>query len=308
MAETFSSRKQAVLRLFDNHGLLYYTVNNYCQASSQLDSTDVIAGAPGSIQTEMPVPPSDFLRDDSPPPRRRYLAAGLVLLVQGLSIFAPMAVLGGAIQWPDSLDFPPAQVLPLLRDQLSAVRLGYGLYLGYSVLFLLTGALTVRLAARPGPLGSLALVAIGAAAASALARSIGILRWLTGSVTLAEAHAAAGLSAEGRAAIEMMQAAINAWGGAVGEALGVAIFASLWAISTSLLILRDRRLPVWAGVTGLMAGGLVAFPSLELLGIAPPVSIVLSTTGIQLWFMALGLLFLWRGVHKAADDSGGNSA
>ena len=226
--------------------------------------------------------------------------AGLVLLVQGLSIFAPMAVLGGAIQWPDSLDFPPSQMLPLLREQLDAVRLGYGLYLGYSLLFLVTGVVTVRLAARPGPLGTLALIAIGAAATSALARAIGILRWLTGSVVLADAHAAPGLSAEGRAAIETMQAAINAWGGAIGETLGVAAFAAIWAIAAGLVILRDRQLPAWAGLTGLIAGVLVALPALELFGIAPPVSIVLSTTGIQLWFMALGLLFLWRALRRPA--------
>jgi hypothetical protein len=237
---------------------------------------------------------------DRTPSRSLLLAAGLVLLVQGFSIFAPMVVLGGAIQWPDSLDFPPAKMLPLLREQLAGVRLGYGLYLGYSLLFLVTGVLTIRLAARPGPFGALALIAIGAAAASALARAIGILRWLTGSVALAEAHGAAGLSAEGRAAVETMQAAINAWGGAIGETLGVAAFAATWAIASSLVILRDRQLPAWAGVTGLLAGVLVAFPALELFGIAPPVSIVVSTTGIQLWFMALGLLFLWRALRRSA--------
>ncbi|MFN7484073.1 MAG: DUF4386 family protein, partial [Betaproteobacteria bacterium] len=206
--------------------------------------------------------PRDPSSTDAAPSRSLLLAAGLVLLVQGLSIFAPMAVLGGAIQWPDSLDYPPSRMLPLLREQLDAVRLGYGLYLGYSLLFLVTGVLTVRLASRPGPLGALALIAIGAAAASALARAIGILRWLTGSVSLAEAHAAPGLSAEGRVAIETMQAAINAWGGAIGETLGVAAFAAIWAIAASLVILRDRRLPAWAGLTGLLAGVLVASPAL----------------------------------------------
>lgn len=236
----------------------------------------------------------DSPHDPAAPSRNLLLAAGLVLLVQGFSLFAPMAVLGNAIQWPDSLDYPPSKMLPLLREQLDAVRLGYGLYLGYSLLFLVTGVLTVRLAARRGALGALAFIAIGAAAASALARAIGILRWLTGSVTLAEAHAAPGLSAEGRAAIEAVQAAVNAWGGAIGENLGVAAFASIWAMATSLLILRDKQLPAWAGLSGLVVGGLVALPALELFGITPPISIVLSTTAIQLWFMALGLLFLWR--------------
>ncbi|MCA6298406.1 MAG: DUF4386 family protein [Phenylobacterium sp.] len=234
----------------------------------------------------------------APPARTLWLITGIVLLLQGFSIFAPMAVLGGAIQWPDSLDYPPARMLPLLLEEIDAVRLGYGLYLGYSLLFLVTGALTVRLASRPGPLGVLGLIALGAAAVSALARAIGIIRWLTGSTALAQAYSAPGLSADARTAIEAMQGAINSWGGAIGEALGVAAFAAIWAISASLLILRDRQLPAWAGLTGLAAGALVALPGLELFGIAPPVSIVLSTTGIQLWFMALGILFLWRGLRS----------
>ena len=107
--------------------------------------------------------PRDASPDPTTAPRSLLLVAGLVLLVQGFSLFAPMAVLGAAIQWPDSLDYPPSKMLPLLREQLDAVRLGYGLYLGYSLLFLVTGVLTVRLAARRGPLGALALIAIGAA-------------------------------------------------------------------------------------------------------------------------------------------------
>ncbi len=239
-------------------------------------------------------------RSSSAPSRLPYLVAAFVLLLQGFSIFAPMAVLGGAIQWPDSLDYAPARMLPLLLEQLDAVRLGYGLYLGYSLLFLVTGVLTVRLAARPGPLGILGLIAIGAASVSTLARAIGIIRWLTGSTVLAEAYSVQGLSPDARAAIEAMQAAMNAWGGAIGETLGVAAFAAIWAISVSLIILRDRQLPAWAGLTGLVAGVVVALPGLELFGVAPPVSIVLSTTGIQLWFMALGFLFLWRALRRSA--------
>jgi hypothetical protein len=45
-------------------------------------------------------------------------------------------------------------------------------------------------------------------------------------------------------------------------------------------------------------------PGLELFGIAPPVSIVVSTTGIQLWFMALGLLFLWRAAKARVSVPG----
>ncbi len=43
-----------------------------------------------------------------------------------------------------------------------------------------------------------------------------------------------------------------------------------------------------------------ALPALELFGIEPPVSIVLSTSGIQLWFLALAVLFLWRALRRQA--------
>jgi hypothetical protein len=59
---------------------------------------------------------------------RLLLAAGLVLLVQGLSLFAPMSVLGGAIQWPDRLGFPPSQRLPLLRDSIALSTTGIQLW------------------------------------------------------------------------------------------------------------------------------------------------------------------------------------
>ena len=68
-------------------------------------------------------------------------------------------------------------------------------------------------------------------------------------MSLAEAHATPGLSVESRAAIEHMQAAINAWGGAIGEMLGVAAFAAIWAIATSLVGAIVGELP-----TGAQAG------------------------------------------------------
>ncbi len=43
-----------------------------------------------------------------------------------------------------------------------------------------------------------------------------------------------------------------------------------------------------------------ALPALELFGIEPPVSIALSTAGIQLWFLALAALFLWRVLRRQA--------
>jgi hypothetical protein len=61
--------------------------------------------------------------------------AGVFALVFGLLMFAPIGILGGAIGFPASLSYPTEKMLPLLLEQESAVRLGYGLYLLYSVLF-----------------------------------------------------------------------------------------------------------------------------------------------------------------------------
>jgi hypothetical protein len=74
-----------------------------------------------------------------------------------------------------------------------------------------------------------------------------------------------------------------------------AIRANAW----SLLILRNLQLPTWAGLPGALAASLVALPALKLFGISPPVSIALSATGIQLWGMALGLLFLWLALPES---------
>jgi hypothetical protein len=39
-----------------------------------------------------------------------------------------MSVLGGAIQWPDRLGFPPSQRLPLLRDSIALSTTGIQLW------------------------------------------------------------------------------------------------------------------------------------------------------------------------------------
>ena len=76
----------------------------------------------------------------------QQLSASALLFFQAFFIFAPIAILGSAIDWPASLDFPPAQTLPLIQAEQAAVRLGYGLYLAWSLAFAASAALIVRLA------------------------------------------------------------------------------------------------------------------------------------------------------------------
>jgi hypothetical protein len=221
--------------------------------------------------------------------------AGLLVLVQAVLIFVPMVILGGAIDWPASLDFPPSKVLPLIAANLQDVRLGYGVYLIYSVMWAVMGTVIAWLAVRrAGTFGPALMLAVGLASASALARAIGIIRWLTASTALADAHAAPGAD---RPAIEAVQLAVNAWGGAIGENLGVAIFAGAWTLVMAVLILRHGGLPRWLGFAAIPVGMIVMLPALEMFGISL-VSVVISTSVMHVWLLLIGGSALWQALGE----------
>ncbi len=93
-------------------------------------------------------------------------ATAALLFLETLLMIAPIVILGAAINWPASLDEPASVVLPLIVAQSSAVRLGYFLYLLYSVLFWPTALLVVRSVAGRGTPGLLLQLAAGFGAAA----------------------------------------------------------------------------------------------------------------------------------------------
>jgi hypothetical protein len=231
--------------------------------------------------------------------RPLYLAGAALLLFQAFGIFLPMQILGAAIDWPQSLDFPAAQVLPLIQAQEGQVRLGYGVYLAWSLTFAASAALIVGLARGDRPLSVLAALAVGLGVASALARAIGIVRWLTGSSALADAYAAAPVGSPERIAIETTQMALNPYGGSVGEDLGVSMFAALWLAVAGAVILKDKGLPAWLGWTAFPVALIAAAPATALVGMASPVDVVIATTGLLLWVAAVAGILAWRGLAPA---------
>ena len=228
--------------------------------------------------------------------RIQHVSASALLFVQAFFIFAPMAILGAAIDWPASLDFPAEQTLPLIHAERAAVQLGYGLYLAWSLAFAGSAALIVRLASGTKTLGALAMLAISLGVASALARAIGIVRWLSGSSALADAYAAAPVGSVERVAIETTQAALNAYGGTIGEDLGVGMFAAMWLVCAGAVILRDRGLPAWLGWSAFPVAAVSSMPSLALVGIASPVDVVIGTSSMLLWIAAVAVVVLARAV------------
>jgi Domain of unknown function (DUF4386) len=216
---------------------------------------------------------------------------GAFLVAEGLLAFAPVAIMAPAFGWPASLGEPAAQQLENIAAHPQAVLWGYGLYLLYSVL---VAALGVALAARWG--GGWhrpwAAAAAGFMALSALARAIGILRWLTVMPVLAAAHGAGDATA--RAHVALVFDAVHAWGGGIGEVLGVSLFMALglgaWAVAARQAGTAPGALIVsaWAVAALLLSLSLPVFG----LNLAAPVAVAVSL--LSVWMVAAGVL-AWRG-------------
>jgi hypothetical protein len=220
--------------------------------------------------------------------------AGAFSIVFGLLMFVPLAVLGAAINWPASLDQPGSVLMPLIQEQETAVRIGYLVYLAYSVLFFPTIALIARVLGD----STTTRLATTFAAISALARSIGILRWLTVLPALATTYA---VSAD--PALPALFDAINTYGGGIGELLGVSLFAALAIGLLAVRIIRSRTLPRWIGWFGVVAVVALLIPWVEVFGVDPGALLTVSVTVVQLWFLAIGIVLVTRKGEPAAATS-----
>jgi len=219
-----------------------------------------------------------------------YRTTSLVLIVESFLIFVPMLILGPAINWPASLSEPANVMLPLVFKQAQLVRIGYFFYLLYSLLFWVVALLTARVVAN-GDANPLWLrVATGFGIASTVARALGIIRWLVPMPALATLYADPSTSAQAREAIIIVYKALNDYAGAVGEVLGVSLFAVLWLTIISIALLRSKTLPHWLGLLGLVAALFLASSLLEMFGVDLGAFIVISVTMLQVWFLSTGVV------------------
>lgn len=213
----------------------------------------------------------------------RRLAGGLSL-VQGLLFFIPLLVLGAAIGWPGTLDDPPTVLLPAIAEQATAVRLGYLAYLAYSILF--GAAVIALLPLVEDHLSPTAVrIAAGFAIASVVARCIGIVRWLAPMPALADAYVDADPGT--RTAIETVYLGLNAYGGTIGEALGVGLFAAISLAALGVGLLRSPTPRVLA-VGALVAAAALAVSAADLAGVDLGAFLSVAVTIVQVWFLAIG--------------------
>jgi hypothetical protein len=228
---------------------------------------------------------------------------GFVSILQGLLMLVPTFVLGAAINWPDSLDYSASELLPDLLEQEGAVRLGYTVYLIYSILFCVA-IFTLTKLAMGKSMSRLMTLIMGFAAISTLSRSIGIVRWLVPMPLLAEDWA--GASEQERIAISATYDSLNWFGGTVGEVLGVSIFAALTIFIISVAFLKDGLVPKWIGFFGFLAALSTLATASELLGFEPDtLVIVFGTTMVQFWFLGIGAWLLIKAARTGKSVSQG---
>lgn len=218
-----------------------------------------------------------------------------LFIVTALLSLLPMVILGPTIGWPASLGKPATEQLAAIARAPQAVAIGYGVYLLYSVL-----VLPVMVLAARRIFGSLttagAQVVVGFAALSVLARSIGILRWLTVMPALAQQHAAA--DATTRGTIELVFTAVTLWGGGIGELLGVSLFMALALLVAMRSAWRLGSLPRWLTLLGFGAALLLLGLLLPAVGLAVKVPVAAAVTALTVWMLAMGV-WLWRRPESA---------
>ncbi len=204
--------------------------------------------------------------------------AAIIFIVTALLAFAPLVILGSAIGWPASLGKPAADQLAAIGRAPQAVAAGYGLYLPYSILVLPVMAL---LAQRVyGSLTTLgAALVVGFAAWSVLARSIGIVRWLTVMPQLSAQHANADVTS--RSTIELVFQAITAWGGGVGELLGVSLFMGVALGLAMVAAWRLHSLPRWLTLLGAVSAILLLGLFLPAVGLTVKVPVAAAVTSLS---------------------------
>jgi Domain of unknown function (DUF4386) len=226
------------------------------------------------------------------PQKSLFNVTGWLLVAESLLIFVPFSILGSAINWPKSLSYPAEKILPLLIENTSAVRFGYLAYLVYSILFWVIASLMIRVLSDDKPDAVWLRIANGFGIASAIARCLGIIRWLVAMPVLAKLYTDPTISIGTRESITVVYRALNDYAGSVGEVLGVSLFAGLWLAIVSLRILKTKILPRWLGHFGLVSATLLAVQLTRLFGVDLGAFISISVSVLQLWFLAMGIVLL----------------
>ncbi|MEM7132141.1 MAG: DUF4386 domain-containing protein [Chloroflexota bacterium] len=221
-------------------------------------------------------------------------AAFVLLFIESLLIFLPLTILGAAINWPASLDEPASVNLPLILQEATMVKLGYSIYMLYSVLIIPVAVVISRIVAGGNRHNTLLQIATGFAIGSAVLRVLGIIRWLIPMPILAQVYVDPASSEATRESVAVMYDILNAYAGSVGEVLGVGFFAALWVGVTSYVILRHGALPRWIGIYGILTAVALTAGLLEIVNIDAGAMLTINVSMLHFWWLFIALIVLFR--------------
>ena len=200
------------------------------------------------------------------------------------------------MNWPQSLDEPASVNLPKILEEEASVKSGYFIYMIYSILIGPLGlTLSHVLAGKDQQNSPLLLkMANGFAISSAVLRCLGIIRWLVPMYGLAEVYTNPNTSEELRQAVEVMYDMLNDYAGSVGEILGVGFFASLWILTTAVVMIKDKTFPFWVGGLGIVAGILLGCTILEMFGVELGALLTANVTILHIWWLIIAGILAFR--------------
>lgn len=219
--------------------------------------------------------------------------AVIFLIFEAALLFLPLIILGQSINWPASLSEPASINLPLILEQYGNMMTGYTIYLVYSLLFWPVAYLAGRVIVEGEINNVLFQIANAFAALSAIARSLGIVRWLFAMPVLAELYVDPNATAADKENISMLYEMLNAYAGGIGESLGVSLFAVIWLVLICLLIMQNKKWPNCLGYFGFIAAVALLSNLAEVIGIDMGAMITISVVLLHLWMLATAIVF-WR--------------
>jgi hypothetical protein len=97
--------------------------------------------------------------------------------------------------------------------------------------------------------------------------------------------------------------ALNSYGGTIGEALGVGLFAAISIGLLSVGLLRSAAIPRWAAMWGVISAVALAVSVVEMFGVDAGPLLTVTVTIAQLWFLAFGVWLLARGTQRLANST-----
>lgn len=208
--------------------------------------------------------------------------AAALFIAQFVLIWTTFFILSSAIGWPASLDDPAATALPRLLANRPAIAVGYGAYLLAAILLV---PAVVALNARLRLDRDVAMLTTALATLSAIAKAIGISRWLFAMPILARDYI---LSGADRAGIATMFDMLNAYAGGIGESLGVGLASGLLTILIGALVARRPGRAATLLGAGTVVAGILLLGNIPA-GFGVDVGALLTVSNIAWQFALLGI-------------------